>query len=707
MTKEIKISLISDTHLLPSKMIAFNEEYKKALSSDRKLMTESEGLLDQAINLIEKNGSDIILISGDLTKDGEVMSHQVFRDKMKAYVDKKPGRRIFVIPGNHDINNPTKSYDFNGGGNGIAIKVESISPGGFMENYGDLVFDQAIDLYKDSSHFKAFLEKVNTKYQREEKYKYYAHGYTSYASRFDIDQASQGRNGVTVIGLDTIKYSIDKVMEEKDGLQNTEGAITVEQFMWLSDVCKAARERNDVILLMAHQAFIPHFYNQENTLSAYIIDDWDDKFEVDYPGVKDKIPVEALADMGINYMFTGHMHGQDIAKYTSDEGNRIYDIETGSIVTFPLPIRHMTLTNDIEDSGKSTLDIKTEQIKEFVYKDPEKGMVKIDDAIAHATSELITPELIRGLFVNYVLPNLKVGSKNIVSRLFKDRDQNYARYILNKLEKKIGSTRKQGLHKKTSMIDIYSYVKDIDNAHLYGDGKDIIIDLKFLGMDYGYALPESNLNLFLEDVMLQFDEKILNQEQFLIDTVYELSQEFLSFPIGSNENGPVTLSDFVNEAYLTYLAGDEEQSEDFKNILDNYKDKNMLKDAINMLSTSVSEKLDYLARQIVYSPSVSNYIYRYTKNNRFIAKFVDKKFYDTFGLALIDTLLSFNLTSKKVINKVMTTQRIDVILNPLNNLIMDMSSNLTNEDQVPYQKYAYKEDNNTTITERVAYAKDK
>ena len=45
---------------------------------------------------------------------------------------------------------------------------------------------------------------------------------------------------------------------------------------------------------------------------------------------------QEYADAGMSVMFTGHMHAVDIAAKTTDAGNTIYDIETGSGLTIRL-----------------------------------------------------------------------------------------------------------------------------------------------------------------------------------------------------------------------------------------------------------------------------------------------------------------------------------------------------------------------------------
>lgn len=81
--KGTKISIISDTHLLPEEMVASNDTFRRHMQTDRKLLAESEGLLNAALDMIHDRDSEILFVTGDMTKDGELISHQVFHRKMK------------------------------------------------------------------------------------------------------------------------------------------------------------------------------------------------------------------------------------------------------------------------------------------------------------------------------------------------------------------------------------------------------------------------------------------------------------------------------------------------------------------------------------------------------------------------------------------------------------------------------------------------
>ena len=74
----IKIAVITDTHVMaPELLINDGTAWQKYLASDRKLIDYSRPLLDAVLSKIENEiRPDAVLVTGDLTKDGEVLSHQ-------------------------------------------------------------------------------------------------------------------------------------------------------------------------------------------------------------------------------------------------------------------------------------------------------------------------------------------------------------------------------------------------------------------------------------------------------------------------------------------------------------------------------------------------------------------------------------------------------------------------------------------------------
>ena len=50
-----------------------------------------------------------------------------------------------------------------------------------------------------------------------------------------------------------------------------------------------------------------------------------------------------LADAGLRFVFTGHTHMQNIEYLTTPSGNKLWDINTGSLVGYPMPIRSVVI----------------------------------------------------------------------------------------------------------------------------------------------------------------------------------------------------------------------------------------------------------------------------------------------------------------------------------------------------------------------------
>jgi len=68
-----------------------------------------------------------------------------------------------------------------------------------------------------------------------------------------------------------------------------------------------------------------------------------------------------LADWGLRLVFTGHMHMQTINAKTTESGNTIYDVCTGSLVGCPASIRKVTFRDE------KTVDIKSSRIEQFEW----------------------------------------------------------------------------------------------------------------------------------------------------------------------------------------------------------------------------------------------------------------------------------------------------------------------------------------------------
>lgn len=121
------------------------------------------------------------------------------------------------------------------------------------------------------------------------------------------------------------------------------GCLDEEQLQWLENLLPSLEDQ--LILVMVHHNVIEHFPGQaDHALSSrYMLDN--------APRLK-----QILKGYGVNFVFTGHLHVQDIAK----EGN-LHDITTGSLVSYPHPYRVVEVSGDSPDTVE--LDIRSSWVK--------------------------------------------------------------------------------------------------------------------------------------------------------------------------------------------------------------------------------------------------------------------------------------------------------------------------------------------------------
>ena len=107
----VKIAIISDLHVMaPSLLVNDGSALEEYLNRDRKMLRESPEILNTLVEEILSLKPHLVLVTGDLTKDGERVSHELVASQLQRLVD--AGIQVLVVPGNHDINNPdAKVYD--------------------------------------------------------------------------------------------------------------------------------------------------------------------------------------------------------------------------------------------------------------------------------------------------------------------------------------------------------------------------------------------------------------------------------------------------------------------------------------------------------------------------------------------------------------------------------------------------------------------
>jgi len=280
--------VFSDPHYYDPSLGTDGKAFNTYLDEDRKLLRESPELLKQALEKIKDSNVEFVIIPGDLTKDGTAVSHKNFASSMELLED--AGIEVFVIPGNHDISNG-ESNSFQGD---KKVLVDDISPQEFAKIYNKFGYDQALS--KDEHSLSYVVEPSP---------------------------------GLWLLGLDACLYRGN----QKNHHPHTDGQFREETLLWVDEVSNRAKEEGKQIIAFMHHGVLEHYKGQEKFYGEYIVNDY-------------KNVSKQLAENNIKVVFTGHYHAQDITMERWDEETFIFDVETGSLVTYPCPVREVKIMNE-------------------------------------------------------------------------------------------------------------------------------------------------------------------------------------------------------------------------------------------------------------------------------------------------------------------------------------------------------------------------
>ena len=294
------IFLFSDIHVMsPQLLVNEGKAFSDYLGVDPKLLEYSADVLETVVDETVKRKPDLVIIPGDLTKDGELVSHQLVVSILSRL--RSAGIPVVVVPGNHDIDNP-EGYYFDGE---QTRPAERTSPEQFKQLYADFGYNMAYATDEASLSF-----------------------------------VCEPLEGLVLLCIDTNLYEENLYLEKGDtaNYNQTAGRIRPATLTWMLNEADKAREKGKQVVLVEHHNIVQHHDAQGALQSEYIIKD--------YKSVSEK-----MMRHGIHLAFTGHTHLQDIAAYRYYDALKVrndslVDVSTGSTVSYPNPWRTIKVSND-------------------------------------------------------------------------------------------------------------------------------------------------------------------------------------------------------------------------------------------------------------------------------------------------------------------------------------------------------------------------
>jgi 3',5'-cyclic AMP phosphodiesterase CpdA len=283
-SKTVKIAVLSDLHYMnPTLLKKDGSAFQMYLMQDPKLLAESGAILRQILHKLVIEKPDLVLISGDLTKDGELISHISLLKQLQIL--SLNHIKVLVVPGNHDINNPDAKI-FNGD---EATSVETITPNNFRSLYADYGYKTAISRDPNS-----------------------------------LSYVSEPFKDLRILALDANEYYNNSPVYSV-----VAGNIKDATMEWAKKQLADAKAKGKTVIGMMHHGIVEHFMGESVMFPDYLVDNW---------GAK----ADALMQAGLKVIFTGHFHANDATQRIS--GNMsLTDIETGSPVIWESPYRIINL----------------------------------------------------------------------------------------------------------------------------------------------------------------------------------------------------------------------------------------------------------------------------------------------------------------------------------------------------------------------------
>ena len=281
----LRFAILSDPHLHDARLGTGGRAFDAYLAENPNLLALSEAILEAALAEICSSRVDFVIISGDLTKDGEIANHRLMARHLGHLAH--AGIPVFVVPGNHDLHN----HDAAAYSGDRATPVPSASPDLFRRLYHRFGYGAAIDDAPDS-----------------------------------LSYVAEPLPGLQLLALDSVK-SDDNARAPHPLVS---GRLTPPTLAWALDKLHQARARGKSVVACMHHGVNPHFLAQPRIFPDYLVDDW--------PAVGAQ-----LAAAGLKVIFTGHYHAQDAAWPRDARGapqpDTLCDIETASLVMWPCAYR--------------------------------------------------------------------------------------------------------------------------------------------------------------------------------------------------------------------------------------------------------------------------------------------------------------------------------------------------------------------------------
>ncbi len=273
----MRIAVLADLHHYSPALGTTGKAFSLREGSDQKCLKETGSIIDAAFDRLKKEAVDAVVIAGDISNDGETVSHNEIRDKMLALNESIP---VFLTTATHDwcCDGHARSYK----GDEVIPVTDVFTPTDLRETYR--VFGDG----KIIGEYRTHLDKSSYCYELSPTLRLLA---------LEDDQDGECGSG----------YSDDHLQ-------------------WICEQVQQAKADGAGIFAVQHHLLLENLVPLVNKSQKIC---------------KNEYRAGRLADAGLRLIFVGHSHMQRTSSYTSENGNTITQVNVGSLCGHPAPINYL------------------------------------------------------------------------------------------------------------------------------------------------------------------------------------------------------------------------------------------------------------------------------------------------------------------------------------------------------------------------------
>ena len=340
----MKFAMLSDTHYISRRMLCDPNDKDTLI----KIETTEQAILQAAEEF------DTLIISGDLTDDGDRPSHEDFVEFLRSV--KAKGKKIYVIFATHDFHHHRAYVRKHGD-----TKAEFVSC-----PWEQPYFDPKEVRWKDyvKPEYKNWSEEDCTPQLEEsctpeEIWEMYR--------EFGFDDAISADEGSFSYCVDldekTRCLMLNDIFRNEEALHDISATYTPSCLRWMRKMIDEAKAEGKFIFVCSHHPFMPsvpiHRLGTGNR------------------NLRSPAAGHMLADMGITLAFTGHTHVNNVGFLESPKGNIMCDVMTGSTRFYPPTYRRVDLDGQNNRLNYEVVDVRLpsdmkleeKTLREYFYKD--------------------------------------------------------------------------------------------------------------------------------------------------------------------------------------------------------------------------------------------------------------------------------------------------------------------------------------------------